>query len=51
MPATSRGKIRQTFQRHADVDPDKIQLAVTDGTAGSRRTKNSNTAGFSMPSV
>jgi osmotically-inducible protein OsmY len=27
-----RGKIRQTFQRHADVDADKIQIAVTDGT-------------------
>jgi osmotically-inducible protein OsmY len=27
-----RGKIRQTFERHADVDADKIQIAVTDGT-------------------
>jgi osmotically-inducible protein OsmY len=27
-----RGKIRQTFKRHADVDADKIQIAVTDGT-------------------
>lgn len=27
-----RGKIHQSFKRHADVDADKIQIVVTDGT-------------------
>lgn len=27
-----RGKIRQSFKRHADVDAAKINIGVTDGT-------------------
>ena len=53
-----RGKIRQTFKRHADVDADKIQIAVTDGTVtldgvvtSWREREDAETAAWAAPGV
>ena len=53
-----RGKIRQTFKRHADVDADKIQIAVTDGTVtldgevtNWREREDAEIAAWSAPGV
>jgi osmotically-inducible protein OsmY len=53
-----RGKIHQSFKRHADKDADKIQVAVTDGTvtlsgvvSNWREREDAEFAAWSAPGV
>lgn len=53
-----RGKIHQSFKRHADKDADRIQIAVTDGTvtlAGTvttwREREDAEAAAWAAPGV
>jgi osmotically-inducible protein OsmY len=53
-----RGKIRQSFKRHADTDADKIQIAVADGTvtlngtvSSWREREDAESAAWAAPGV